>query len=314
LGVGRYSDLIDELRIEWFRHARPLANGLQLDWPEPERGSLRRARALRFWNEYWITLLDERSDLFHADVRASLIDTQALAYLFVRSQYPASVPPLRLKNEERQQLDALREQFTRWSRLAALSAPPRYRLVRKDCPVLVSERRAFSPERAACTFAWSPGPVRRMVLVYEDWLEKCRADAESWLMVPVLLHEEIHCAHQLAAGWPQPYAVDDRVTPLVEELCTTVQSNVAELVVLHAKPPSRRQLCRWNGLSYRGEQLNALVRLWPDLRRGDEIVAAVAALAVSVLVAGSERAVLELLAARSSRRMGVAAWRHLLLG
>lgn len=312
LSVGRYSDLIAELRRELLRHAPSLAEGLPLDWPDPKR-RLRRERALRFWNYYWIALLDERPDLFHSDVRSSLIDTQALAYLFVRAQYPAAVPPLRLEHAERQQLDELRTQFRRWSGLAALSAPPRYRLVRRDCPVLVGERRAFSPERAACTFAWSPGPVRRTVVVYEKWLETCRAEGEPWLMVPVLLHEEIHGAHQLAAGRPQPYADDDRATPLIEELCTTLQSNVAELVVLHGRAPSRRQLMRWNDLSYRGEQLNGLVRLWPDLRRGDEIVAAAAALAVSAIGAGDEGAVLELLAAPSSRR-GVAAWRRLLLG
>lgn len=148
-----------------------------------------------------------------------------------------------------------------------------------------------------------------MVLVYESTLEELRREGHQWWVVVILLHEEIHSAIHVAAGYPPPYADDDTITPLVEELCVSLASNVAELLLLDRCPPTRRRLRRWNEVSYQGARLNALLGALPG-DEPDEIVAAAAELAVAVVAAGGRDAVLELLVARSRR--SAASWRRIL--
>lgn len=268
---------------------------------------LGRGRALDLWNDLWTLLRDERPDVFDGDFRGTLIDTQALAYLYVRRQYSAYVPPLRLTASERSELDELRQRFRTLTGLAALAGPARLRLVRDGCPILDAERRAFCPKRAAMTFAWSPGPVRRVVLVYESTVEELRADHDWWLL-SIVLHEELHSAVHLAAGCPPPYADDDAITPVVEELCISLLSNVAELLLLDGRLPTRRRLRAWNEMSSQGALLNQLLEALPG--DGEAVAAAAAALAVAAVAAGDADAVIELLAARSRR--GGASWRRIL--
>lgn len=276
---------------------------------EREARALRlgRKRALDLWNECWTLLRDERPEAFDGDFRRALIDTQALAYLYVRRQFADYVPPLRLTASERGELEALRQRFRALTGLAALARPARLRLVREGCPLLDAERRAFCPKRAAMTFAWSPGPVRRVVLVYESTVEDLRAD-HTWWLLAIVLHEELHSAVHLAAGSPAPYADDDAITPLVEELCVSLLSNVAELLLLDGRLPTRRRLRAWNEMSSQGALLNRLLDALPG--DGEAIAPAAAALAVAAVAAGDAEAVLALLA--SGSRRGVVSWRRLL--
>lgn len=313
--MSRRPDLVGELEREVRLRLGPQAAPALLeafDWPR-EGQRITSARQTQLWNDLWITLSNEHPELFARDLRRAIVDTQALAYLYVRRHYPASVPPLKLLPAERKALAIARAAFRRWSGLEALSRPARFRLVRASCPILTTERATWGSRRAAMTFAWSPG-VRRVVLVYEDFVSECRRDDRLWLLVGVLVHEELHSAHQLQAGCPLLYDEADRITPLVEELCAYVGSNVAELLLHDGRVPTRDELQEWNGLTHEGESLNALLSLWPDLAGGDEIVAAAAKLAVAVLRAGGEQNVLDLLAARSPRQMNAAWWRGQLGG
>lgn len=285
--------LIEELRRELTVYDDADALGLP---PSQTRFTRRRARTI--WNDCWTHLRDERPDVFHRDFRSSLIDTQALAYLFVRKQYSEFVPSLRLNRGERVALGRLREQFRRWTGLVALEQPARLRLVRDGCPLLSAERQAFSPDCSAQTFGWSPGPLRRTVLFYEDKLGELRRENLEWMLVAIVLHEEVHSAVHFAAGCPRPYDEDDTLTPLVEELAVKLVSNVAELV--DEGVPTRRRLREWNEVSYQGELLNRLLEAVPGAR-GDDIAAAASDLAVATVAAGSSEAVLAELASRSRR-------------
>lgn len=268
---------------------------------------LGRERALDLWNDCWTLLRDERPEVFDGDFRRALIDTQALAYLYVRRQYADYVPPLRLIASERGELEALRQRFRALTGLAALARPARLRLVRDGCPLLDAERRAFCPKRAAMTFAWSPGPVRRVVLVYESTVEELRLE-HGWWLLSIVLHEDLHSAVHLAAGCPAPYAAADAITPLVEELCISLLSNVAELLLVDGRLPTRRRLRAWNEISSQGARLNQLLDALPG--DAEAIAPAAAALAVTAVAAGDADAVLALLATGSRR--GVASWRRLL--
>lgn len=250
------------------------------------------------WNACWAELRDEHPELFHRDFRRSLTCTDALSYLYVRERYPEFVPPLKLTSEERAKLGRLRMQFEQWTGLPALSRPASLRLIRSGCPILDAERASSSPDRAACTFGWSPGPVRRVVLVYEDRLIDWRQRGWQFLLLSTLLHEEIHSAVHLAAGGPELYAIDDEITPLVEELCVTLLSNIAQLFIDSSIPP-RHEVRRWNAFD-KESKLNVLLRAIPG-QHGDEVAASAAELAIATVSAGSADAVLELLAARSDR-------------
>lgn len=303
--MNRYTALAAELRDSLAPLLGDSPFGAELERASHAR-RLGRGRALDLWNDLWTLLRDERPDVFDGDFRRSLIDTQALAYLYVRRQYSAYVPSLRFTTSERKQLDELRQCFRTLTGLAALARPARLRLVRDGCPILDAERRAFCPARAAMTFAWSPGPVRRVVLVYESTVEELRAD-HNWWLLSIILHEELHSAVHLAAGCPPPYAAEDAITPLVEELCASVVSNVAELLLLDGRFPTRRRLRGWNEMSSQGAHLNELLDALPG--DGEAVAAAAAALAVDAVAAGGADAVIDILRARSRR--GDRSWRRL---
>lgn len=303
--------LLDELAAEASRAlgeegARSLLD--ELGWPKRE-GRVTQRRVLTLWNRYWMTLSNERPDLFHGDHVPSIIDTQALSYLYVREQYPDWVPPLRLSAGEKRALERARLVLHGWTELPALARPARFRLVRQGCPILQVEADREAGHRVAMTFAWAPS-VRRVVLVYEDFLDWCRQREMLFVFVGVLLHEELHSAHVLAAGIPQ-YDDVRQFAFALDELVVTLIGEIAELCV-DGNAPTRDDMLRWISHSHRRRSLEALLQLLPGEPR--ELVHAASELAVAGLRAADDHEVIGLLNARSTRRHRADYWRRLVLG
>jgi len=303
--------LVEELEVEALRALGPDAPAFldDLRWPKREQRVTRR-RAATLWNHFWMALSYDRPELFHRDYVPAIIDSQAVAYLFVREQYPDFVPPLRLSAREKRTLAEVRDLMHMWTGLPALARPARYRMVLKGCPLLQAEADAeHAGQRVAMTFAWAPS-VRRVVLVYQDFLDWCRDADMLFVLVGVLIHEELHSAHVLAAGRPE-YNDDKQFALALDELAVKLIGEIAELCV-DGEVPTRADVLRWVRHSHERRRLEALLELLPG--EPPELVHAASELAVAGLRAADEREVNTLLDARSPRRHRTDYWQRLVYG
>ena len=304
--------LLDELEHEAQRQLGCEASRFlaELAWPVPNR-RVSPLRAEDLWVDYWDKLAAHRPDLFAWGLRRDIAVAEALAYLYVRKQYPDWLPPLRLKDEERQLLRATRARIAAWTGLPALGRPAPRRLVRTGCPILEQERITKGGRRNGATFAWAPS-LRRVVLIYEDYLVEKRQEGCPHLLVGTVLHEESHSARLLAAGQPS-WTEDSEITYWLDELAAMQIGFLAQLMAKIGRVPTRQELERWNELQWPGTRINRLCRLWPKAAVPD-LVGALTDLTVSALQLQGERRVFALLDARSRRRHTPDHWRSLLYG
>lgn len=311
--MSRWGEVLEELTAEAYKALGADADCFlaELSWRAPGR-RITALRAERLWNAYWISLSGKRPDLFYHDFCTDIEDTDVLAYLYVRKHYGEFVPPLRLRPKEKEAADNMRERLAAWTGWEDLLHPPQTRLVRADCPILWQERLVGAGMRGGCVYCWTPG-LRHTILLYEDFLNECRKNGWAFSLIGTLLHEEIHSAHLKAAGLPALHDGKWAAYEL-EELCTTLEGKIVELMAFDGWEPTRADITWWNDRDKEdGARLNKLSRLWPKIGT-PELVKAISTLAISAVKSGSDEEVFSLLDSLSPRPHKTDYWRALLYG